>query len=156
MPKTDLIQHRMPTYKNAVPRAAKPSLYTTEELLFQKRMIPELIDAGIIVRCESPWSAKTRFPRKSNGKLRMVYAFTGLNDVTVKSNYPMRRIEPILKDIAQPWVKYSFSADAANGYWAVPAVRAGEDKALRALWYLRVPSLLDCEHALTTQSTLNL
>ena len=119
MPKTDIIQHRIPTYKNAIPRVAKPSLYTAEELLFQKKMIPELIEAGIIARCESPWSAKTRFPRKSNGKLRMVHAFTGVNDVTVKSNYPMRRIEPILKDMAQPWVKYNFRTDAANGYWAV-------------------------------------
>ena len=119
MPQTDLLQHRILIYKNAIPRVAKPSLYTAEELLFQKRMIPELIDAGIISRCESPWSAKTRFPRKSNGKLRMVHAFTGVNDVTIKSNYPMRRIEPILNDMAQPWVRYNFCADAANGYWAV-------------------------------------
>ena len=47
MPRTDLIQHRIPTYKNAIPRVAKPSLYTTEELQFQKKMIPELIEAGI-------------------------------------------------------------------------------------------------------------
>ena len=119
MPKTDLIQHRIPTYHNAIPRVSKPSLYTAEELKFQKQLIPELIQAGIIAQCESPWSAKTRFPRKSNGKLRMVHAFTGVNDVTVKSNYPMRRIEPILKNMAQPWVKYNFCTDAANGYWAV-------------------------------------
>ncbi len=66
MPRTDLTQHRIPTYKNAIPRVAKPSLYTTEELLFQKNIIPELIEAGIIARCESPWSAKTRFPGRKN------------------------------------------------------------------------------------------
>ena len=49
----------------------------------------------------------------------MVHAFIGLNNITVKSNYLIRRIKPILKDMAQPWVKYNFYADAVNGYWAV-------------------------------------
>ena len=92
MPKTDLIQYRIPTYHNAILRVSKPSLYIAEELKFQKQLIPELIQAGIISQCESPWSAKIRFPRKSNGKLRMVHVFTGLNDVTVKPNYPKRCI----------------------------------------------------------------
>ena len=120
MPATDLMYHRIPTYKNAVPKVTKPPLYTPEEVKYQKKMIPELVDANIIARVDSPWAARSRFPRKSNGDLRMVHAFIGLNNVTIKSNYTMKRIEPILQGMAQPWLNYKFRADGANGYWAIP------------------------------------
>lgn len=32
MPETDLIEHRIPTYKSAIPTVAKPALYTSEEI----------------------------------------------------------------------------------------------------------------------------
>lgn len=32
MPKIELIEHRIPTYNNAIPRVAKPVLYTAEEV----------------------------------------------------------------------------------------------------------------------------
>ncbi|RAH44285.1 uncharacterized protein BO95DRAFT_326521, partial [Aspergillus brunneoviolaceus CBS 621.78] len=75
---------------------------------------------GIIERCVSPWSSKTTFPRKSNGKLRMVHQYLALNDAIVKMAYLMRRIEPILNSMALAKLHVFFKADAADGYWAVP------------------------------------
>ena len=119
MPATDLVVHRIPTYPNAIPRVCKPPLYTTEEVKYQRELLPQLVDAKIIARCDSPWSARSRFPRKSSGALRMVHAFVGLNNVTIKSNYPQRRIEGILKGMANPKISFYFQADGANGYWAI-------------------------------------
>ena len=123
MPATDLIEHYIPTYANTIPVVAKPVLYTAEEIDWMKANLPALVEAGIIAPCQSPWSARSRFPRKSNGTLRMVHVFCQLNDATIKANYPMRRLEPILKGAAQPALKHFFQADAANGFWAIKVYR---------------------------------
>ena len=119
MPQTDLIQHRIPTYRNAKPIVSKPVLYTPEEKEWQRKNLPKLIEAGIIAQVSSPWCARSRFPRKENGDLRMVQAFCALNNATIKANVPMRRLEPVLVNLGQPWLKMWFKCDAANGYWAI-------------------------------------
>ena len=85
---------------------------------------PKQLDAGIITQCVSPWSAQSRFPRKENRSLKMVHAFVQLNKATMKANYPTRRIEPILKKVGVPWLRYFFKTDASNGYWAVGVLEA--------------------------------
>lgn len=127
MPPTDLIQHSIPT-RGGPPRPAKPSLYNSAEMEYQKEMLPILKDAGIIEECVSPFCAKTKFVPKPSGKLRMVHPWIALNAVTIKSNYPMKRLEYILQGIAQDCCKVLFKADASNGYWAVPLNRQHQYK----------------------------
>lgn len=124
MPKTDLIEHRIPIYQDAIPSVAKPVLYTQEEEEWQRINLPKLVDTGIITQCISPWNARSRFPRKENGSLRMMHAFMSLNRATIKANYLMKRIELILKKIRAPWLKIFFKTDASNGYWAVKVFSA--------------------------------
>ena len=119
MPMTDLITHRIPTYRECIPKAARPRLYTPEEQKWMEDNFESLIEAGVIIQCESPWSANTKFPRKENGKLRIVNVFCSLNNVTIKSNYPMKRIEPVIKNLSRSRFTNYFKADASNGYWAV-------------------------------------
>ena len=143
MPKTDLIEHRIPLYRDAIPNVAKPVLYTQEEEEWQRTNLPKLIDAGIITQCVSPWSARSRFPRKENGSLRMVHAFMQLNRATIKANYPMRRIEPILRKISSPSLSHFFKTDASNGYWAVGvfpphAYRLAFSSCMGQMCYLRM------------------
>ncbi|KAI9776060.1 MAG: hypothetical protein M1816_005590 [Peltula sp. TS41687] len=72
IPPADLIQHRIPTHSRARSRTANPQLYTPEEEQYQREMIPKLVEAGVIVQCDSPWAARTKFPRRKSGKLQMV------------------------------------------------------------------------------------
>ena len=65
-PKTDPIENRISIYKDIVSNVARPVLYTVDEVEWQQRNLPKLIDAGIITQCISPWSARSRFPRKEN------------------------------------------------------------------------------------------
>ena len=37
-----------------------------------------------------------------------------LNDATIKANHPIRRLNPILRDMAEEFVKYLFKTDVAN------------------------------------------
>lgn len=102
MPITSFIEHRIPTYPRSVPRISKLPLYTPKEIQWMEDNIPKIEQAGIIERCQSPWSAKTKFPVKQDGvSLRMVHQFIAINAATVKMNYPMRRIEPILNRLSQ-------------------------------------------------------
>ena len=75
--------------------------------------------AGINTKCESPWAAQTKFPRRKNGKLRMVHAFIPINSATIESQYLMKRLEPLLREVSRSGMTCFFTADAANGYWAV-------------------------------------
>lgn len=86
---------------------------------------------GIIIGfTQSPWLAKTTFVDKKDSVpdpvtgfrkvLRMVHTYCALNNATIKSNYPMKNLEPIINDLAKDTRQYYFTSDAANGYWAVP------------------------------------
>ena len=87
-----------------------------------------MLEAGIITYTSSPWSAKSRFVIKKNGYLRPVHQFCTLNDDTIKSNYPMRRVEPILSNLMQPRFKLYWWADASNGFFAVSMFPPHADK----------------------------
>lgn len=71
---------------------------------------------GTVTKCESLWAARTKFPQRENGKLEMVHACIPINAATIKSQYPMRRLEPMLREVSRDGMKYFFTADAANGY----------------------------------------
>ncbi len=49
----------------------------------------------------------------------MIHVFCQLNNATMKTNYSIRRLEPILKEAAQSRLKHFFETDATNGFWAI-------------------------------------
>ena len=89
----------------------------------------------IIGFTQSPWVAKTTFVGKKDSEqtrdpvtgfrtsLRMVHTYCALNRATIKSNYPMKRMEPIVNGLTKASQRYYFSGDTANGYYAVPLLR---------------------------------
>jgi len=101
----------------------KPKLYTQKEVEWQKKHLPALLDAGIIDWVNSPWSASCKFPVKKNGDLRMVHIYCPINDATIKTNYPVKRTEPIINAMSMSRFKIYWWADGANGYWAIPMYR---------------------------------
>jgi len=119
MPITDMVEHQIPVWPGAQPRRAKDKVYTKEEQDWLEANIPNLEEAGIIGRSESPWSHRTKFVRKKDGGLRMVHVFCPINGATMVSSYPMKRIEPVINNLMQARFSIYFQADAANGFWAV-------------------------------------
>jgi hypothetical protein len=120
LPATDLIYHCIPTRRNCKPVRSKPRLSTAEEVAWLHGHIPAMEKAGIIDRLDSPSSAPSRFVMKKNNSLRLTHTFCPINDATMKSNYPMRRVEPILNNLMQPRFSMFWWTDASNAYWAVP------------------------------------
>lgn len=151
LPATDLVCHTIPTIPGARPYKAKDPIYAADEVRWQSRMIPEMLGT-IIQSGMSPWAVKTTWVSKkettldSVGRwpLRMVHTYCPLNNVTIKANYPMKRIEPILEDLSRPGRRYFFSADAAYGFYAIPiypphAYKTAFNSILGQFYYTRMP-----------------
>ena len=85
-------------------------------------------ESGILVRGSSEWGAFTMFPPKKKGSedLRVVHNFIPVNDYTIKPRYPMHLIDEVLDTVIRPGYTCFFSADATNGYWAIP-IKAGDE-----------------------------
>ena len=151
LPATDLVVHTIPTYPEARAHRARDPIYAKDEIRWQTSILPDMI-GKIVERGSSLWVAKTTWVSKKetiideNGRwpLRMVHTYCQLNDVTIKTNYPMKRMEPILDDLANPSHRYFFSADAAYGFYAVPiypphAYKTAFNTILGQFYYLRMP-----------------
>jgi len=50
----------------------------------------------------------------------MVHVFCPINQATIRSSYPMKRIEPVVNNLMKSAFSTYFQTDAANGFWAVP------------------------------------
>lgn len=80
--------------------------------------LPKMVDSGILTYCDSPWSNRAKFVKKKKpGELRMVHVKCPLIRATIKSNYPMKRIEPMIHCLMQWKYNMYWAADATVGYW---------------------------------------
>ena len=134
--KTDLIEHAIILEPGAKPYRARIPLYTEEGINFCKRLLPKMEEAGLIIRSDSNWEARTKFPLKpraetlpKESRLRMVHNLIPLNRVTEKSRYSCPRIEQIVYTVVKTGKRLFFTTDAANSYWAI-SVRPGDEPKL--------------------------
>jgi len=129
VPATDLVVHSIPTYAGAKPHRAREIPSTPEEEAWQLNNLPNWL--GVLIGfTQSPWVAKTTFvPRKDStpdpvigfrANLRMVHTYCVLNRVTIKSNYPMKRLEPIIDELTKESRRFYFSGDATLGFYTIP------------------------------------
>ena len=128
---TDIIEHTIDLKPNAVPKVAKGRLYTAKERDYSNKTFPAMVEADILFRMSSEWGAATLFPPKKKGSqdLRTVHNFRPVNAYTIKSQYPMHRLEEVLDTIIKPKFRVFFATDAANGYWAIKMAKGHEYKA---------------------------
>jgi len=119
---TDIIEHSIDLEPNAKPVKGTLPKYTAQEREFANTIFPAMEDAGIIVRRSSAWGARTKFPPKKKGstQLRVVHNFIPVNSHTIKSQYPVHRLEEVVDILIKPEFTVYFTSDAANSYWGIP------------------------------------
>ncbi|KAA3465845.1 DNA/RNA polymerases superfamily protein [Gossypium australe] len=66
-----------------------------KELVELKAQIQELLDPGFIRPSVSPWGAPVLFVKKKDGSMHMCIDYYQLNKLTVKSKYPLPRIDDL-------------------------------------------------------------
>ena len=115
---TDLIKHSIDLKPRAHPVQMKIPRYNATERAFANEIFPFIEDAGVIVQRSSKWDVRTKFPPKKKGSLllHMVHNYIPSNKYTIKSQYPVHRLEETIDVVIKPGFKVFFSSDAANGY----------------------------------------
>ena len=95
LPPTDRLHHPIdltPAHKIPPRKLYRQS---EDELKETKRQIYEYLDAGHIRPSSSAFGAPVLLVRKKDGSMRMCIDYRGLNDITVKNNFPLPRIDDL-------------------------------------------------------------
>jgi hypothetical protein len=86
----------------------------TPEIAELKEHIKELLQQGFIHPSSSPWGAPVIFVSKKDGTQRLCVDYHALNEVTIKNNYPLPRIDDLFDQLCGACV---FSKiDLRSGY----------------------------------------
>ncbi|GFT97129.1 hypothetical protein TNCV_3857951 [Trichonephila clavipes] len=96
----------------------------SKELL--KRELDFLLQQGIIVECESPYTSPVVFIEKPNGSMRLCIDYRTLNAQTVPDSYPLPRTDDLLNE-AKP-TPYISTIDLRSGYHQVKVAEKDQDK----------------------------
>jgi hypothetical protein len=76
-----------------------PFRKTTPELAELKKHNKELLEKGFIHPISSPWGAPVIFVPKKDSTQRLCIDYRALNEVTVKNNYPLPRIDDLFDQL---------------------------------------------------------
>jgi hypothetical protein len=71
----------------------------TPELAELKEHIKELLEKGFIHPSSSPWGAPMIFAPKKDGTQRLCVDYYVVNEVTIKNEYPLPRIDDLFDQL---------------------------------------------------------
>ena len=86
----------------------------------------EMLNAGVIMNSESPFSSNVVIVQKKDGTIRFCVDYRRLNNRTIKDAYAIPRIEDMLHLLAGS--KYFSKLDLPSGYWQVEVIEDGKAK----------------------------
>jgi hypothetical protein len=76
-----------------------PYRMATPELAELKEHIKEVVEKGFIRPSSSPWGTPVIFVLKKDGTQRLCVDYRDLNEVIVKNNYPLPRIDDLFDQL---------------------------------------------------------
>ena len=87
---------------------------------FLKEELQKMKEKGVISECppNTPWGFQVVIVKKKDGTLRLCVDYRKLNQVTVRDEYPLPKIQELIDRMGK--AKYFTSLDLASGYWQVP------------------------------------
>nr|CAD40075.1 OSJNBa0085C10.28 [Oryza sativa Japonica Group] len=97
-PKRD-IEFRIYLVPGTAPIHKRPYRMAANELAEVKRQVDDLLQKGYIRPSSSPWGAPVIFVEKKDHTQRMCVDYRALNDLTIKNNYPLPRIDDLFDQL---------------------------------------------------------
>ena len=107
--------HRIQLKEGAGPTTSPMYRMGPTELAELKKILISLLESGLIEQSNSPYSAGVLLVPKPNGKWRLVTDYRKINAITVKSRYPLPRIDDIFAKVRGATCFTVF--DCADGFW---------------------------------------
>lgn len=111
------IKHRIDLVPGTAPIARRAYRMSFEEKKELEKQLQALIDSGRVAAGTSPFAAPVLFVKKKDGSRRLCCDYRGLNNVTVKSKFPLPRIDDLF-DMLQNASTFS-QLDLVSGYHQV-------------------------------------
>jgi hypothetical protein len=96
------------------------------EMKIVQKYVTDMTAKGLIQPSKSPCGAPILFAKKKDGTLRLCVDYRRLNDVTVKSTYPLPLIDEMLDRIRS--AKIFTALDLKDAYWLVRIKKGDEWK----------------------------
>ena len=90
-----ILPHRIDT-GDARPFKEQLRCHPIAHLDFIDNQVDQMLQAGVIEHCSSPWSSNVVLAKKSYGTLRFCVDYRRLNDLTYKDSFPLPRIDTCL------------------------------------------------------------
>ncbi|MCO5548015.1 hypothetical protein L7F22_001471 [Adiantum nelumboides] len=117
LPPTREIDHEIELLPRSEPVSKRPYKMSLLEAIELKEQLRQLIGQGFIRPSKSSWGAPILFQKKKDGILRLCIDYRGLNQVTVKNNYPLPRIDELLDRLHGS--KVFTKIDLRSGYYQI-------------------------------------
>jgi hypothetical protein len=99
MPPDSEIEFVIELVPGTTPIFKRPYRMTANQLAELKEQLQELLDKRYIRPSASPWGAPVIFVPKKNGTERMCVDYHSLNEVTIKNEYPLPRIDNLFDQL---------------------------------------------------------
>lgn len=111
---TEELYLAIPEIPGSKPQFRQPYRLSPKEVEEVQTQVKELLRQGLIEPSSSPYGAPIIFVQKKDGTLRMCCDWRKLNAQTIKSRYPLPRIDELLD--ALQGAEYFSSLDLQSGY----------------------------------------
>jgi transposase InsO family protein len=117
MPPDHIVQHDLKVTTDNNPPHRPPLRLSETELAALNDIIGKLLDEGLIQPSFSPYAAPAMLVKKKDGTYRLVIDYRKLNERTIKSHYPLPRIDDLLDRLHGSC--YYTKLDAEQGYFQI-------------------------------------
>jgi len=115
--RTHLTKHTIELQPGAQPSNTQPYRLFPQKKAIVDQQLEEMIQAKQIAPSRSPWAAPIILAPKKDGSLRFCVDYRKLNASTIRTAYPMPRVDDTLDSLRE--VKYISTLDLGSGYWQV-------------------------------------
>ena len=124
LPPSDRIQHPIDlTIGHKIP-PRKLYRQSADKLAETKPQIHEYFQTGYIRPSNGSFSAPVLLVKKKDSSIRMCIDYHGLNDITIKNNFPLPRIDDLHDRLGN--ARYFTKLDLYSGYYQIP-IRPGDE-----------------------------
>lgn len=114
---TSVLRHKI-RLTTDVPVREKPRRFTPEQLKVIDSEVEKMLNAGVIRPSCSPYAQEPHLVRKKTQDWRFCVDFRRLNQITVADEWPMPRIQDLVRSIRDS--SHFVGLDLRAGYWQIP------------------------------------